>query len=273
MAASSTTSALEGLTMTRLVSLGLVAAVVCQAPAPSQPKDPPKSFTNSIGMKFAWVAPGSFLMGSPKGEQARDEHEVRHKVTLTRGFYLGAYPVTREQWQAVMGTTPGRPRRRKNLPVETVSWDDCQAFVQKLRQTEGRPYRLPTEAEWEYACRAGTTTPYAFGQTLSPQQANFGKFRKGASPLATTPVGRYPANAWGLYDMHGNVWEWCQDWLGEYPRGPVVDPRGNEGGVERVLRGGSWNDIAANCRSARRHSFRPGGRDHTVGFRVCFTPD
>jgi formylglycine-generating enzyme required for sulfatase activity len=249
--------------------LGL-AQVGLAAPAPPKRE---KNFTNGIGMKFVWVPPGTFLMGSPEGEKGRGENETQHKVTLTRGFYMGVHLVTHEQWKTVMGTTPGRHDRKKDLPVETVSWDDCQGFLKKLREKDGKTYRLPTEAEWEYACRAGTTTPYSFGVALSTRQANFGKFKKGASPLATTPVGRYPPNAWGLYDMHGNLWEWCQDWFGEYPRKAVVDPKGNERGVERVLRGGSWNDLAKSCRSANRHSFEPGGRDHTVGFRVCFSPE
>jgi formylglycine-generating enzyme required for sulfatase activity len=255
--------------MTGLASLSLVATLVYHCSARSQSNDPPKPFTNRIGMRFVWIPPGDFVMGSPNEEKARKENETQHKVTLTRGFYMGMYPVTREQWKAVMSTAPGLRRPQKDLPVETVSWEDCQDFIKKLRAATGKPYRLPTEAEWEYACRAGTTTPYAFGETLSPHQANFGKFKKGESPLGTTPVGRYPANAWGLYDMHGNVWEWCQDWFSEYPQRAVVDPRGSEAGVERVLRGGSWTDLAQDCRSARRHNFEPGGRDHTVGFRLC----
>ncbi len=259
--------------MTRLTCLTLAVTLACRSPTPSQSKGPPKTFTNSVGMKFVWIPPGHFLMGSPEGEKGRRDNEAQHKVTLTRGFYLSVYPVTQAQWKAVMGNTPRPYHGKGDLPVETVSWDDCQEFLRKLRQRDKRPYRLPTEAEWEYACRAGTSTPYYFGQTLSHRQANFGKFRKGSSPLSTTPVGRYPPNAWGLYEMHGNVWEWCQDWFGEYPRKAVADPRGPEGGAERVLRGGSWNDTAEHCRSACRHKFEPAGRDHVVGFRVCFSAE
>jgi len=154
--------------------------------------------------------------------------------------------------------------------VETVSWDDCQEFIKKLREKDKKPYRLPTEAEWEYACRAGTTTPFHFGDTISTKQATFGKFKKGFSPLATTPVGSFSANAWGLQDMHGNVWQWCNDWYGDYPKKEVVDPQGPEGGTERVLRGGSFTDIPQHLRSANRHKYEPNGRDHTVGFRICF---
>jgi formylglycine-generating enzyme required for sulfatase activity len=236
----------------------------------AQPKDPAKHFTNGIGIKFVSVPPGTFLMGSPKEEGGRKENEIEHKVTLTKAFYLGVTTVTKSQWNAVMKQAADLRKRDRNLPVETVSWEDCQEFIKKLRALDGKPYRLPTEAEWEYACRAGTTTAYFCGNTLSLKQANYGKGMKGQSKLATTPVGRYPANPWGLHDMHGNVWEWCQDWFGDYPPQDVVDPQGPKGGQERVLRGGSFTDIAQHCRSATRHKYEPNGRDHTVGFRVCF---
>jgi formylglycine-generating enzyme required for sulfatase activity len=224
--------------MTRLVCLGVTVPLLCHLTVRSEPNDPPKNFMNSVGMKFVWIRPGHFLMGSPKGEPGRYDNETQHKVTLTKAFYMGVYTVTQEQWKAVVGRVPTPPRGKKNLPAETVSWDDCQEFIKKLRERDKKPYRLPTEAEWEYACRAGTTTPYYFGDSLSARQANFGKFMKGASRLSTTPVGSFPPNAWGLYDMHGNVWQWCQDWFGDYPPGDVVDPQGPKAGAERVLRGG-----------------------------------
>lgn len=255
--------------MSRLFCLGLVVALASTLHAQDK-KAPPKNFTNSIGMKFVWIPPGSFLMGSPKEEKGRHENETQHKVTLTKGFYMGVYTVTKEQWKAVMGKTPSPLKGKKNLPVETVSWDDCQEFIKKLRGMDKKLYRLPTEAEWEYACRAGTTTPFHFGDTISSKQATFGKFKKGESPLRTTPVGHFPANAWGLHDMHGNLWQWCQDWFGDYPQKDVVDPQGPDSGGERVLRGGSFTDLPQQLRSAFRHKYEPKGRDHVVGFRVCF---
>ena len=175
-------------------------------------------------------------MGSPKEEKERKDDEIQHKVTLTKGFYMGVYTVTQEQWQEVMGNNPSHFKGEKNLPVEHVSWDDCQEFIKKLREKDKKPYRLPTEAEWEYACRAGTTTPFHFGETISTDQANYngnftyGNGKKGVYREKTTPVGSFPANAWGLHDMHGNVWQWCQDWYGDYPQKDVVDPQGPEKG-------------------------------------------
>src|ERR1019366_4663490 len=145
-----------------------------------QKGDPPKNVTNGIGMKFVWIPPGNFLMGSPKEEKQRNGDETQHKVTLTKGFYMGVSTVTQEQWQEVMGNNPSKFKGEKNLPVETVSWNDCQEFIKKLREKDTQPYRLPTEAEWEYARRAGTTTPFSFGETISTDQAYYnGKFAYG----------------------------------------------------------------------------------------------
>jgi formylglycine-generating enzyme required for sulfatase activity len=232
---------------------------------------PPKTFTNSIGMKFVWIPPGNFIMGSPKEESGRQPFgfdETQHKVTLTKGFYMGVYTVTQEQWQEVMANNPSSSRGEKNLPVEMVSWDDCQEFIKKLREKDKMPYRLPFEAEWEYACRAGTTTPFYFGETISPEQANYGD-----SKGKTTPVGSFPANAFGLHDMHGNVWQWCQDWAGDYPHRDVVDPQGPEKGNDRVFRGGSFvvQDSASFVRSAHRNKNMPTLRAPTIGVRLCFS--
>src|SRR5450432_3897045 len=255
--------------MTRLLCLSLVVALASDDPILAQPNGPPKNFTNSIGTKFVWIPHGDFMMGSPKDEKERGVGETQHKVTLTKGFYMGVYLVTQEQWQAVMGNNPSQFRGEKNLPVEQVSWNDCQGFIKKLREKDKKSYRLPSEAEWEYCCRAGTTTPFYFGDTISTKQATFGKFKKGESPLKTTPVGSFPANAWGLYDMHGNVWQWCQDWYGDYPQKDVVDPQGAENGKVRVLRGGSWNQNPGGCRSAMRFWSEP-GNGGGIGLRVCF---
>jgi len=245
----------------------------------TQPK-PPEPFTNSLGMKFVWIPPGSFMMGSPKEEIGRQADgggdETQHKVTLTKGFYMGVYTVTQEEWQAVMDKNPSHFKGEKNLPAEMVSWDDCQAFIQKLREKDKKPYRLPFEAEWEYACRAGTSTPFYFGETISTDQANYsgdiyGTGKKGVSRGKTIPVGSFPANAFGLHDMHGNVFQWCQDWLGDYPQKEVVDPQGPEKGTLRVLRGGSWGYNPQECRSAIRRWIGPGIRNSNFGFRLCFS--
>src|ERR1035441_3406412 len=202
--------------MKRLFCFAFVAAFVTLAgdAVHAQPKkDPPKDFTNSLGMKFVWIAPGNFMMGSPKEEKLRNDNETQHKVSLTKGFYRGVHLVTQEQWKEVMGNNPSFFKGEKNLPVETVSWDDCQDFIKKLREKDKKIYRLPTEAEWEYSCRAGTKTPFHFGETISTDQANYngnhiyGNGKKGVYRQKTTPVGSFPANAWGLHDMHGNVWE------------------------------------------------------------------
>ncbi|MBX9677539.1 MAG: SUMF1/EgtB/PvdO family nonheme iron enzyme [Gemmataceae bacterium] len=240
---------------------------------------PSTHYTNGVGMKFVWIPPGSFLMGSPKEEELRSDDETQHKVTLTKGFYMGVYTVTQEQWQEVMGDNPSFFKGEKHLPVDDRSWDDCQEFIKKMRDKDKKAYRLPTEAEWEYACRAGTTTPFHFGETISTGQANYqgefvyGRGMKGVFRNKTTPVGSFPANAWGLHDMHGNVWQWCQDWRGEYPRKNVTDPKGPENGEQRVLRGGSWMDIPGDCRSASRMWLRPGHRNTSSGLRVCFFLD
>src|SRR5262249_49734952 len=206
--------------MTRLFCLTLVVALTSSVPSQAQKKDPPKHFTNSIGMKFVWIPPGNFMMGSPKEEKGRREDESQHKVSLTKGFYMGVYAVTQEQWKEIMGDEPSRFKGEKNLPVEQVSWEDCQEFIKKLRDKDKKAYRLPSEGRWEYACRAGTKTPFHFGETISTEQANYygeavyGNGKKGIYRKKTTPVGSFPANAWGLHDMHGNVWQWCQDWSG-----------------------------------------------------------
>lgn len=217
-------------------------------------------------------------MGSPPREVERFNDEVQHRVTLTRGFYLGIHPVTQAQWQAVMGDKPSY-FKGDNRPVEQISWDDCEAFCARLGQLTGKRFRLPTEAEWEYACRAGTTTPFHFGDTISTNQANYsGKYtynrgKKGVYRKMTLPVDSFPPNAWGVFDMHGNVWEWCQDWYGAYLLENTKDPHGHNSGDTRVLRGGSWRSPPFRCRSAFRFGDAPGRRDATVGCRVILCLD
>ena len=160
-----------------------------------------------------------------------------------------------------------------------MSWDDCQAFCKKLAAKDKKPYRLPTEAEWEYACRAGTTTAYSFGATLATEMANYngdlvyGPGKKGVNRQKTTPVGSFPANAWGLYDMHGNVWQWCNDWHGGYAGKDLTDPQGPKSGKNRVLRGGAWGSHPIFCRSANRNFAAPDSRTEFYGCRVCFFSD
>lgn len=222
------------------------------------------------------VAPDGFLMGSPAGEAQPENDETQHRVKLTKGFWMQTTEVTQGQWQAVMGSNPAHFKSGSNYPVEQVNWNDCQEFVGKLRQ-RGISARLPTEAEWEFACRAGTTTPFSFGNTISTSQASYdgrstyGNGQKGEYRQRTTPVGSFPANAWGLHDMHGNVWEWCQDWYGGYPSSTVTDPVGPQTGSYRVLRGGSWGSDPWNLRSALRNWISPAYRFNLYGLR--FTLD
>lgn len=233
-------------------------------------------WTTSIGMKFAWIPAGTFLMGSPEGEPGRWDEETQHIVTLTRGFYLGVHQVTQTQWLAMMDNNPSHFRSDENLPVENVSWEDCQEFLRRLSADEEREYCLPTESQWEFACRAGTTTPFYFGETLSTDQANVnvgGKGKEGACRDRSAPVGAFPPNAWGLHDMHGNVWEWCADWHGDYPEGEVAAPEGPPSGERRVLRGGAFGLHPVLARSAFRLRLVPSNRSEIAGFRaVCTGP-
>ena len=238
-------------------------------------RQPERAFTNNLGMKFVYIKPGSFLMGSPSGEAGRNDDEQQHRVTLTQGFYLQTTEVTQGQWQRVMGENPSKFNKcGSDCPVEQVSWNDVQMFIQKLNRMEGKvAYRLPTEAEWEYAARAGTGTAFSWGNEVSCAKANYGKGYvlecKGKNPDRTTKVASFPPNLWGLYDMHGNVWEWCQDRYGGYPSGPVTNPGGASSGAFRVLRGGGWRYFAWICRSANRHGSTPGSRFDSVGFRLA----
>jgi formylglycine-generating enzyme required for sulfatase activity/serine/threonine protein kinase len=224
------------------------------------------------GIIFILVEPGKFTMGSPNGEKDRDTDETEHTVTLTEPFYLGETEVTQAQWEKLMKSNPSE-FQGDDLPVETVSWKDCQEYLKKA----GAGYRLPTEAEWEYACRAKTTTPFSFGETISTSQANvngvytYGNGSKGVYRGKTTPAGSLGKNAWGFYDMHGNVNEWCEDWYSEgyYENSPAEDPKGPSSGETRVLRGGGWDYFPRNCRSALRGRYGPDYRLNDNGFRVA----
>jgi formylglycine-generating enzyme required for sulfatase activity len=243
------------------------------------------SMTNSVGMKLVLIPAGEFLMGSPETEKKRSADEgPQHKVRITKSFYMGTTEVTQAQWRAVMGQAVKGMNfsyfRGDNLPVENKSWNDCQEFIKKLSANEGMTYRLPTEAEWEYACRAGTTTPFNTGETISTDQANYdgnniyGNGVKGAFRQKTTPVGGFKPNAWGLYDMHGNVWEWCEDWYDSsyYRNSLAADPTGPARGASRVLRGGSWKFYPKNCRSSSRNWYYPDSSINYIGFRVVALP-
>jgi formylglycine-generating enzyme required for sulfatase activity len=232
---------------------------------------------NGVNLEMVLIPAGTFMMGSPESEARRYSRETQHQVTVSKPFYLGKYLVTQAQWQQVMGNNPSHFKGDKLLPVENVSWDDTQAFCLKLKEITQSPFGIPTEAQWEYACRAGTTTPFHFGSQLNGRQANcngtvpYGTDTEGPNLEKTTPVGNYPANAWGLYDMHGNVWEWCSDWYGEHPTGSVTDPIGPATGSGRVRRGGGWRNDAVYCRSASRIWFVPSYRIINLGFRVALS--
>ncbi len=259
----------------------------------------PEELTNSIGMKFRLIQPGTFMMGSPASEAGRASDERQHQVTLTQPFYMGVYPVTvgdfkrfvdkvgyktegerdgkgaygrtGKEWKQdakITWRNPGFTQTDKD-PVVCVSWNDAQSYCQWLSALEGKSYRLPTESEWEYGCRAGSRTAYCFGDG----EARLGEYAwyDSNSGNKTHAVDQKKPNAWGLYDMHGNVWEWCSDWHGEYPSGAVTDPTGASTGSYRVLRGGCWYVVAANCRSAIRLRFGPSFRSYYLGFRLALS--
>ena len=274
---------------------------------------------NGVILEMVYIPGGTFTMGSPGNEADRSSDEKQHQVTVSP-FFMGKYPVTQKQWEAVMGNNPSH-FKGANRPVESVSWDDVQRFIEKLNLDSARlpvderlpaagerhpaagerlpaagerhpaagerhpavgersrTYRLPTEAEWEYACRAGTTTPFYFGETITPDLVNYngeypyGSALKGKYRQQTTDVGDFPPNAFGLYDMHGNVWEWCHDWYGDYASGSVTDPIGPSSGSSRVARGGSWHYSARYCRSAHRIRYSAVNRGGNLGFRLVLPP-
>jgi formylglycine-generating enzyme required for sulfatase activity len=249
----------------------------------------PKRVLNSLGMTLVLIPAGTFRMGSQPGEAERGEDEgPYHEVTITEPYYLGMYPVTQRQYELVMGENPSYFNSNKgggpDHPVERVSWFDALEFCNRLsalpaEKAAGRVYRLPTEAEWEYACRAGQPTPFSSGMTLSSREANFngnypyGHVARGPYLERTTRVGSYSPNPFNLYDMHGNVWEWCSDYYDRlyYRKSPRYDPMGPSEGKLRVVRGGSCYNIARFCRSAYRFGVVPNNRDLDVGVRVVLT--
>jgi len=226
-----------------------------------------RTFTvNGVSFKMVRIPAGEFMMGSPPNEPERGDDETQHRVRISRDFWMGQTEVTQGLWKAVMGSNPSYfSNCGDDCPVEQVSWHECQEFIQKLNgMVSGGNFRLPTEAEWEVACRAGTTGPYAGDlDAMGWYVENSGSKTHG--------VGQKQPNAWGLYDMHGNVFEWCQDWYGGYPAGSVTDPTGPSSGSIRVLRGGSWYYVAGFCRSADRNRDTPGSRSFSLGLRLART--
>ena len=231
------------------------------------------SVINSLGMEFVLVPAGTFVMGAEKKEAVNvgaDEGPT-HTVTISKPYYLGKFEVTQEQWEAIMGENPSS-HKGKNLPVDTISWDNIYLFIRKLNQKEGQKYRLPTEAEWEYAARAGGTGLYSFGDNAK-ELGQYGWFKdnSGGKPH---PVGQRKPNAFGLYDMHGNVWEWVHDWYKDtyYTESPENDPKGPEKGLYRAERGGSWDSSANALRPTVRISNPQDTQCPFSGFRLVLVP-
>jgi formylglycine-generating enzyme required for sulfatase activity len=261
----------------------------------------PKADDAGPSLTMLWIPPGRFWMGSPEDEPERRTNEGPQHLVQLQGFFLAQNPITQAQWREVAQWRPNRGERTWNQkldsnpsrfkgdqrPVEQVSWDDAMEFCRRLSQRTGRHYTLPSEAQWEYACRAGTTTPFHWGATISTKLANYdgsevyGNGEKGVYRQQTTDVFSFPANPWGLHDMHGNVLEWCADhWHDNYEGAPEdgrawIDAKDKESDDTmrfRLLRGGSWDVLPAGCRSAFRNNGRPDGRDDDIGFRVCCLP-
>jgi formylglycine-generating enzyme required for sulfatase activity len=245
-----------------------------QPKLPPAPSGPLPTITNSIGLQLVQIPAGEFLMGSPDSDsEASSDEKPQHRVQITQPFYLGMFEVTQAQYQRVMGSNPSNFKDDSGLlPVETVSWQDAQEFCAKLsdltdEKQAGRQYRLPTEAEWEYACRAGTQTKFSFGED-DKDRGEYAWF-SGNSGGATHPIGQKKPNEWGLFDMHGNVWEWCADDLRGYTSAPTADLVGSAVASARSLRGGSWFIDGRLCGSAFRGRCRPGDRYLFLGFRVA----
>jgi formylglycine-generating enzyme required for sulfatase activity len=241
------------------------------------PREEVLDLGGGIALKLSLIPPGRFTMGSPSSEDGRQDIEAPHQVTITRSFYMSATEITRRQWRAVVeGQTEAIPG--ESMPQESVPWSGAVEFCRRLSEKAQRVVRLPTEAQWEYACRAGTTTAFWFGDSMHPDRAAFdatyryGDAPKGRRRSEASPVGSFDHNAWGLFDMHGNAWEWCSDWLGEYPSEALTDPTGPPTGSRRVLRGGAWSRGPDMARSARRDACAPGDPYPVCGFRIVVEP-
>jgi formylglycine-generating enzyme required for sulfatase activity len=251
----------------RVTVLAIAACLILSLPSQAAEKEITLDLGDGANMELVLIPTGSFMMGDADGQP--DEKPV-HKVTITRPFYLGKYHVTQRQWLALMVSNPS-DFKGAQLPVENVLWEDVRVFLRKLDAkfvATGMRFDLPTEAQWEYACRAGGTTKFSFGDTES-QLTDYGWFKDNAGGQ-THPVGQKRPNAWGLYDMHGNVCQWCSDWYvnNYYQRSPAADPTGAEFSYHHVTRGGCLDDPASRCRTAYRNMNDPADRNHDVGFRV-----
>lgn len=236
---------------------------------------PPRAWTDPVaGIDFIRLPPGTFTMGTPPAEPGREPQEVVHEVTLTHAFYLAKNEVTQGQWTRVMGDNPSHFKDCASCPVEQVSFYDVEQFIRRLNERGGSGYRLPTEAEWEYACRAGGASPFGHSSSLSSRDANIDgnhpyNAPRGTARNETTRAGLFPPNAWGFFDMPGNVWEWTADWHCPYPSGAVTDPAGSCASAHRVIRGGSWKFDANSARCGLRYTHRPQDRGYSLGFRLA----
>ncbi|WP_372368096.1 formylglycine-generating enzyme family protein [Candidatus Uabimicrobium sp. HlEnr_7] len=216
----------------------------------------------NVRQVMRWIRPGTFMMGSPETEKNRCGNEVQHQVTISKGFWLAETACTQELWQVVMENNPSKLKSDKN-PVEKISWNDCNAFIKKLNEDILElKLSLPTEAQWEYACRSGTTTAFSFGESITTNQVNY-------AGGATVEVKSFRCNNWGLYEMHGNVFEWCRDWYDRYNISITTDPAGAASGMNRVIRGGGFRFRFMNVRSAFRRRSSPNNRFDYIGFRFC----
>jgi formylglycine-generating enzyme len=273
---------MTGLQISTLWRSSVTAAIILLMPVWAFPQE--KTFVNSVGMVFTLIPAGTFVMGSAGDDPLREKGETQHQVTISQPFYMQTTEVTLGQWRKVMATGLfGFFKRRKgpdNLPVSRTCFHDVESFLEKLNALGEGEYRLPTEAQWEYAARAGTQTAYSWGNKIECSKAMFankkGRFenctayaRERGLPMdGPAPVKSFAPNPWGLYDMHGNVWEWCQDWFAPYPPGPQKDPMASKKSTHRVRRGGSWFGQGYKCRSANRAFGHPGSRLRNTGFRV-----
>ncbi len=247
------------------VYLGLSCVFFLNGQQPESGKVETIELTKGIKLEMVLIPAGKFLMGALESEKSYSPNEKIHEVTLTKSFYLGKYEVTHEQWEWVMKNNPSTEKGPK-LPVTDVSWEDTQTFLEKLNTITNKTFRLPSEAEWEYSCRANTKSSYHFGETLTPANANYVDSKHG-NPIA---VGSYKPNDFGLYDMHGNVWEWCNDFLADYPDGKRIDPKGPVEGEFRIIRGGGF-DAVSRLRAAFRNFSSPTDQTKSIGFRLALT--